>query len=132
MDLDKQKRVKELVEAIAQQQMECHQASGTVRYHMHVAAHALYVLFAAWIVASFGMFFVPLFSLEALLCVLLNVVGVWNCFTRGRVVGFFLQRQGEEIKKLEDLAWEHAKLTGMEPIFNMLRMGMLGLGPRED
>lgn len=134
MDTQKEQRLEELNAAIADQQIEFARASGAVRYHLEIGARAQLVMWLACVAVFWAMFIVwiPLLSLHSLMCVMLLVAVFWNIHHRSSITRFHLERQGEAVQKLEDLTWEHVKLTGNESTFNFIRVLGMGLPLRFD
>lgn len=133
-DQENEARIEELRVAIADQQIEFAQASGAVRYHLEIGGKAQLVMWLACVVVFWAMFiaWIPLLSLQSLLCLMLLVAVFWNIHNRSSITRLHIERQGEAVQKLEDLTWEHAKLTGNEGVFNFMRVAFMGLPPRID
>ena len=133
-DQEKDARIEDLRSEIADQQIEFARTSGAVRYHLEIGARAQLVMWLACVSVFWAMFiaWIPLLSLHSLLCLMLLVAVFWNIHHRSSVTRFHLYRQSEAVQKLDDLVWEHAKLTGQEHLLNFLRAGFMHLPPRFD
>lgn len=128
---EKDARIEELCERFEEQKIEFHCISESVHYHMHLSLHAYVVMVATMIIIGLAYLFFAQTWFQIGLCLALQVAAAWNMYDRTRVAGFFVDRQGEEVQKLDDLTWEIAKLKDQTEILNFFR-ACSGIPPRFD
>ena len=128
---EKDARIEELLDRFEEQKITFHRVSGSARYHMHLSLHAYIVMVATIIIIGPAYLFFAQTWLQIGLCLALQVAAAWNMYGRTRVAGFFVDRQGEEVQKLDDLTWEIAKLKDQTEVLNFFRI-CSGIPPRFD